>query len=54
MSFGQLVLGPAGSGKTTYCNGMLHYLTLSGAWCRAQRRRMTLSSSARQAAKLRW
>ncbi len=30
--FGQLVLGPAGSGKTTFCNGMLHYLTLSGAW----------------------
>lgn len=31
MSFGQLVVGPAGSGKTTFCNGMLHYLTLQGA-----------------------
>jgi hypothetical protein len=30
MGFGQLILGPAGSGKTTYCNGMHHYLTLAG------------------------
>lgn len=30
MSFGQLVIGPPGSGKTTYCNGMQHYLQLIG------------------------
>lgn len=30
MSFGQLVIGPAGCGKTTYCNGMQHYLRLIG------------------------
>ena len=30
MPFGQLVIGPAGSGKTTYCNGMQQYLTLTG------------------------
>ena len=30
MPFGQLVLGPAGSGKSTYCNGVQHYLTLAG------------------------
>ena len=30
MSFGQLVIGPPGSGKTTYCNGMQQYLTLLG------------------------
>ena len=30
MPFGQLVVGPAGSGKTTYCNGMQQYLTLLG------------------------
>lgn len=30
MPFGQLVIGPAGSGKTTYCNGMQQYLTLLG------------------------
>jgi hypothetical protein len=28
MSFGQLVIGPPGSGKTTYCNGMQHYFQL--------------------------
>jgi predicted PilT family ATPase len=36
MPFGQLVVGPPGSGKTTYCNGMQHYLTLSGAQRRGQ------------------
>ena len=30
MSFGQLVIGPPGSGKTTFCNGMQHYLRLIG------------------------
>lgn len=30
MPFGQLVIGPAGSGKTTYCNGMQQYLSLTG------------------------
>ncbi|KAK9828826.1 hypothetical protein WJX72_002276 [[Myrmecia] bisecta] len=30
MPFGQLVIGPPGSGKTTYCNGMQQYLTLTG------------------------
>lgn len=30
MPFGQLVIGPPGSGKTTFCNGMQHYLTLLG------------------------
>ena len=30
MSFGQLVIGPPGCGKTTYCNGMQHYLQLIG------------------------
>lgn len=30
MPFGQLVIGPAGSGKTTFCNGMQQYLTLLG------------------------
>ena len=30
MSFGQLVIGPAGCGKTTYCNGMQQYLRLIG------------------------
>lgn len=28
--FGQLVIGPPGSGKTTYCNGMQQFLTLLG------------------------
>lgn len=28
MSFGQLVIGPPGSGKTTYCNGIQHYFEL--------------------------
>ena len=31
MPFGQLVIGPPGSGKTTFCNGMLHYFQLLGA-----------------------
>lgn len=35
--FGQIVMGPPGSGKTTYCNGMQHYLTLRGAGHRAAR-----------------
>lgn len=30
MPFGQIVLGPPGSGKTTYCNGMQQYLTVVG------------------------
>ena len=27
MTWGQLVIGPAGSGKTTYCTGMYDFLT---------------------------
>ncbi|KAG0582050.1 hypothetical protein M758_3G029100 [Ceratodon purpureus] len=30
MVFGQIVIGPAGSGKTTYCNGMSQFLNLIG------------------------
>lgn len=30
MPFGQLVTGPPGSGKSTYCNGMQQYLTALG------------------------
>ena len=30
MVFGQLVVGPPGSGKTTYCNGMQQFLTAAG------------------------
>eukprot|EP01137_Pigoraptor_chileana_P005904 Opistho-2@49623 len=30
MSFGQLVIGPPGSGKTTYCSGMRDFLTAGG------------------------
>lgn len=30
MVFGQIVIGPAGSGKTTYCNGMAQFLHLIG------------------------
>ena len=30
MSFGQLIIGPPGSGKTTYCNGMQQYLQMTG------------------------
>lgn len=33
MSFGQLVIGPPGSGKTTYCNGMQHYFQLVNRPC---------------------
>jgi hypothetical protein len=28
MPFGQLVVGPPGSGKTTYCNGMQQFFGL--------------------------
>ena len=30
MTFGQLVVGPPGSGKSTFCNGMQQYLTALG------------------------
>ncbi|KAL9451690.1 hypothetical protein AB3S75_013292 [Citrus x aurantiifolia] len=30
MVFGQVVIGPPGSGKTTYCNGMSQFLSLVG------------------------
>lgn len=30
MPFGQLVIGPPGSGKTTYCNGASQYLEAAG------------------------
>eukprot|EP00803_Ostreobium_quekettii_P003287 evm.model.scf_241.9 EVM.evm.TU.scf_241.9 scf_241:108977-111855(-) len=30
MPFGQLVIGPPGSGKTTYCNGVQQYMELTG------------------------
>ena len=30
MPFAQLVIGPPGSGKTTYCNGMQQYMRLLG------------------------
>lgn len=30
MAFGQIIIGPPGSGKTTYCNGMQHFLQLLG------------------------
>jgi GTPase SAR1 family protein len=30
MPFGQFVVGPPGSGKTTFCNGMQQYLSLLG------------------------
>lgn len=32
-SFGQLVIGPPGSGKTTYCNGMQQFLKAIGREC---------------------
>ncbi|GMN34915.1 hypothetical protein TIFTF001_004980 [Ficus carica] len=31
MVFGQVVIGPPGSGKTTYCNGMSQFLKLIGS-----------------------
>lgn len=30
MTFGQLVVGPPGSGKSTYCNGMQQFLGAAG------------------------
>ena len=33
VSFGQVVIGPPGSGKTTYCNGMQQFLTAMGRKC---------------------
>eukprot|EP00951_Prasinocladus_malaysianus_P028687 scaffold262408_cov25-Prasinocladus_malaysianus.AAC.1 len=30
MLFGQLVIGPPGSGKTTYCDGMQQYMSAMG------------------------
>ncbi|KAF8024643.1 hypothetical protein BT93_F1730 [Corymbia citriodora subsp. variegata] len=30
MVFGQVVIGPPGSGKTTYCNGMSQFLQFIG------------------------
>jgi len=30
MPFAQVALGPPGSGKTTYCNGMQQFLQASG------------------------
>lgn len=32
MVFGQVVIGPPGSGKTTYCNGMSQFLSLLGRY----------------------
>lgn len=32
MVFGQVVIGPPGSGKTTYCNGMSQFLQLIGRY----------------------
>ncbi|CAH2068822.1 unnamed protein product [Thlaspi arvense] len=32
MVFGQVVIGPPGSGKTTYCNGMSQFLQLIGSF----------------------
>ena len=34
MVFGQVVIGPPGSGKTTYCNGMSQFLSLLGGYIR--------------------
>ncbi|KAK9831234.1 hypothetical protein WJX74_008628 [Apatococcus lobatus] len=33
MPFGQWIVGPPGSGKTTYCNGLQQYLGLLGRKC---------------------
>jgi predicted PilT family ATPase len=30
MAFGQLVIGPPGSGKTTYCMGMAQFMRSTG------------------------
>ncbi|KNC79067.1 hypothetical protein SARC_08524, partial [Sphaeroforma arctica JP610] len=33
MAFSQLVIGPPGSGKTTYCQGMRDFLVSAGRTC---------------------
>lgn len=33
MPFAQLVIGPPGSGKSTYCNGMRQFLSAIGRKC---------------------
>lgn len=33
MPFGQLVIGPPGSGKSTYCDGMHQFLSAIGRKC---------------------
>jgi len=32
MPFGQVVVGPPGSGKSTYCNGLQQYYQLTGTY----------------------
>lgn len=33
VNFGQIVIGPPGSGKTTYCNGMQQFMKAIGRDC---------------------